>query len=239
MTNSGDFCSNYQPHPDVESWIASEKDDFYHRYYIWRKAGSKEDQDVMFYFFGKVFDKVVDALDKGKGAPQGGVAAADCSKFHNFRDGGISVFLPEIGPREKEILAANGIAVPIASSPALDKFKVLLLLYFAGIELPEKVLRSINGTIFVQVDLKGIAAGGSQHDKRLFVIPGDHLIDYDTNLGLGIWDIVDKQISAALDAVRSNTINVTGAVQLRLGDKDLAIYEPIKVGGGMTIMGRA
>ncbi|WP_457939818.1 hypothetical protein [Mesorhizobium sp. 10J20-29] len=235
-----DFCTDYQADPEVRVRIDNQVSPFYARYNRWERAGANAERSVMAYFFSQVFDAVETALDAGKGQPKGGVLQGDCSKFQSFRKDGPGPYFPALSSDERNILQANGLPLTSANSLGLDRFKALLLLYFTGIDVSDEILRTINGTIFVQVDLKGIAGGGGGRDKRLFVIPGDQLVEFDADLDLGLWRIVDDQITDALDAVRSNTINVTGAVQLRLGDNNLAIYEPIKVGGGgMVIMGRA
>ncbi|MFK0687704.1 hypothetical protein ACFX5Q_05790 [Mesorhizobium sp. IMUNJ 23033] len=227
------FCATYTADPDVDKWIEEGNEEFYVRYKNWLDAGSPKEIDHMTYFFedNKESKKKLEAGESPK--VNGGIRQSDCKDFNDFVAGYVPIVL------NRAALARADLHAIRSSDKDLLQFRAALFSYFVGDKLSDDEKRTINGTLFVQVDIQPIDAGGGEADKRLYAIPGNALVGFDRNLGDKRWKYVDEQITKALDSIRGNVINISGAVQLRLGGKGtVPIYEPITIGDGMVIMGR-
>ena len=236
MAGVGDpnFCDDYSADDDaVMNAILAGTDEFYVQYWNWREAGEPQSSLVMLNIFGTV-DEARAKLSLGKPPKtNGGILKKDCAVFNRF-----VAEQTRVGPVYDKNFASNldFFRLSPKGNPSLMAFRVTLAKYFAGLTLTPEEKYIINGALFVQVDLDPVIGAG---DKRLFAIPAYALIAYDQNLKDPAWDLIDDRIEKALDAVRGNTINVTGAVHLRLGDDDYPLYKPIVIGDGMVVMGRA
>ncbi|MET3581710.1 hypothetical protein ABID19_004763 [Mesorhizobium robiniae] len=228
-----DYCGQYSSNDDeVMANISVGNEEFYVRYRNWREAGEPSSTLVMLNIFGTT-DEAEAKLKLGRGrSGKGGILKKDCEVFNTF----VSE-RRRVGPVFDENFASNleFFKTP-GGNPALKAFRATLAKYFSGLDLSDDEKYIINGALFVRVDIDPVVGTG---DRRLFAIPAYALLAYDQNLKDKAWDLIDERIGKALDVVRSNVINVTGAVHLRLGDDDYPIYEPIVIGDGMVIMGRA
>ncbi|MCO5084434.1 MAG: hypothetical protein M9955_22610 [Rhizobiaceae bacterium] len=226
------FCAIYTADPQASVWIEEGNEDFYVRYQRWITQNKPTSLKDMTFFFQNS-DKAREKLKAGE-APNvsGGVLQEDCKAFSDF----VRDYQPVAV--EPDALANAKLNAIASSDNDLLRFRAALRNYFFGEELTDDEKWILNGALFVQVEMTPIAAGG-KGDKRLYAIPGIALVGFDRNLDDRRWALVDQEISKALNAVRSNVINVAGAVQLRFGgDKAASIYEPVEIGGGMVIMGR-
>ncbi|MER8917703.1 hypothetical protein NKI32_28300 [Mesorhizobium sp. M0761] len=236
MSDAGDanFCTDYlATDAEVKNMIAAGKEEFYIQYNNWINASEPSKPSVMLAIFGAI-DDAERKLDLGKGSSgSGGVYNRHCGVFNDFvmtyKAAG-AVYDQQYAQSLPFFRTAGG------GNPSLVAFRVALAKYFAGLTLSEDEMYTINGAMFVQVDIDPVIGSG---DKRLFAIPAYALLAYDVNLDDAAWDLIDQRVGTALNAVRGNTINVTGAVHLRLGDDNFPIYKPIVIGDGMVVMGRA
>ena len=234
------FCTNYSALPDVQARIDAGLEEFYVRYKNWQTAGRPHDNWAMLFFFMDVAD-VEAKLSAGWSQPSannaGGVLDGDCQAFNSYVHFRNTTPLPTVSAAEQ----ANANIPQIQSDPDLLAFQVALAKYFTAQTLSAQDKQYLNGALFVQVDLRPTkAAKNKKGDRRLFAIPGNVLVGFDRNLTDPGWKFVDDGITEALKSIRSNVINVKSAVQLRFGAPDgPPMYEPVELGDGMVIFGRA
>lgn len=226
-------CTGYAEHPDLDELIEANDGPFLTAYWTWETETKARPESIPDYFRDFTKAEIRQQIEAGKdGATLGKVRCEHCKFFADFANDDEQRVEFDAGQIERA-----GIAAGLGS----DDFRTALVLYFLGEELNDEAKKLLNGALLIQVDIQPISSAlgnDPDGDRRLYAIPGGSVIKFNKNLSNKWWRLVDQKMTEALDVVRSNVINVKGAVQLRFGNDDFPSFKPVVIKDGMTIMGR-
>lgn len=229
------FCETYQADPNVQDRVNGSQEDFYRKYRAWIAAQRPAKPGDMLLYFGHWAD-AKKAMNDGDGKPGGGVLAGDCGPFNEFC--ALGAFVKYSAKEIADLQASNNM---LSADDDLNvAFEAALRKYFRGEigNLTPLEKATLNGSLFVQVDLSGTAISTDRPDRQLFAIPGFIAFGaFRRPLNDPQWRGVDAILNEAFDKFGSRLINVSGAAQLRLGDRG-ATFGPIDLSPGFVIMGR-
>jgi hypothetical protein len=232
-----DFCQHYQARQDIESVVDTDPADFYVRYRRWRSKdplpGAPAEMLLYFLEWSTSEQMLQDGAD---GATQGGVLNVHCPYFNDFVAWSRSTsFIYSVDELREYGIEAD--SPHVTGRSAGSDFEVALRRYFQNASLNPYETALINGTIIAKSDLSS-TPGGSGSDHRLFVVPGFLALELEQDLSDVTWGGVESRIDQAFAITGHNLINLSGAVQLRLGDKGTSTFNPIDVAPGFVVLGR-
>lgn len=241
---SQNFCEHYRADSNVPAWIENpasgpaELEDFLGRYKAWIDDGRNTDLIEMIIRFGPWYDaeKALNAGDSQADRTKGAVLPDDCTAFNDFV---ASKDAFRYSAEEIAALRANN-SLLNANDPVNLAFESALRKYFRGdyAELTELEEATLNGALFVQVNLSSAINSTDPSDQQLFVIPGyAYYHRYRRSLNDPLWAGINTILNGAFDNIGSRLINVRGAAQLRLGGEG-ETFGPIDLGPGFVIRGR-
>lgn len=233
------FCTNYVPRADVANKIEHDPADFFVRYRIWKAQDPlpTAPEEMITYFGGwEDSEDALNAGDSAAGKSAGDVLSGDCPHFNDFvkwgHDNMPNYTQSQFDEYKIPIRLAYG-----GRNASLLAFEMALRRYFKGEALSVLELSVLNGTIIAEAEFSGSILGYGQKENRLFVIPGYDVILGDRDLNDPLWRGVKDIVRDAFQKDGSRLINLSGAVQLRLGAKDSTTFNPIVVAPGFTIKG--
>lgn len=218
---SENFCSGYSAVADIEQLVSESDEDFFVRYRIWQEQGSPGGPAMVTFFGG--------TSESSRALELGHVLSGDCAKFNDF--------VANAGPRAAASVDALGDQVTRASDPARTLFEAAIVKLFVTQDpLTDWEKGALNGTLIVQANLSTTAIG-SGADKRTYGVPGFVIVPWMREANKGLWNVVDGIIEEAFAATATRMVNVTGVVQIRIGDESQPIFERVTVAPGFTMRG--
>lgn len=215
------FCDNYTEVSNINELIADSKQDFFVRYRIWQERGSPAGPAMLTIFGGPSASE--DALKVGN------VLEKDCAKFNDF--------VVNATYSANEVAASQGLEVEDSRGRAALLFEsAVLKLFESQEELSVWERGALNGALIVQANLNTTSIG-SLPERKIYGIPAFVVLPWIHDATSGTWNEVDRIIEEAFASLGSRLINVSGVVQIRLGDGDQPIFEPLNVAPGFAIRG--
>jgi hypothetical protein len=237
---AADFKKYYQGLPDsqlLKMINDASNTGFFRSYRLWIESGRPSDDSHLVQAFHG-FEPCRDALNAGDtqaGKTAGEVLSTDFDVLNAFVGHAPSRY-------SVKLLKSLGIKATRPRVDPIDEqiFEVALGKYFAKkwdtIQPYERAF--VNGSIITLVDLAPTSLGSGTGDKRLFAIPGYLVGTWSQDPSDPFWRGVKEIVGDAFEQLGTRLVNLTGAVQLRLGDPDNKDdFAAIKVAPGFHIMG--